>query len=688
MFFKLVARNSKRNRIENGLFFSSLVISIVAFYIVLALPRQDVMLFLAKMESDAVNRLMTLIPIFYGLTLVILFFLIYYASKYQMERRRHEFGVYLMMGMGRGRLFGMLLAEDVRGSGAALILGLPMAVLLSELISLITARLVGMGIVGHQISFSLKAVIWTACGFVLIKLAAFLILSGKIARQEIGALLTDMPKGTKKQRPAQVYAAAMTAGILCLCAAYGMALRGWAWYQIKWMGITVALGFVGTMLLLYGLRFFITMLATRNKKNRRLHVFNFRQIQETVIYHSGTLAVCSMLILASMCCFGAGVAIAGYYGQSEFHVLDYTFSTESTAENGVKEVRERLSDYGLDDQFEELLEMRVGYIRTVEDYDDAYQMDSVMTMLDEMEPSEDRDVLLNNLSYAEYPYLIQLSGYNRLLSAAGLPELELEAGEAAVYMDQEFTNSGRTKMLNQILERKPEVQLDGESYHLTGTLQTTNLVTDRSLTLSFALIVPDEAFAYYTQGDYDTYLNGILNRAVTGKTSLMTAISDMNEKLDQTGLQYESYLQNIGRQLFYMVAASYITIYLAIIFLLIANTVIGVQFLMGQQKQDARYRTLIRLGAGYKLLCKSAGSQINWYFGIPVVVAAISSIFGVRALLVGLLPSRTQGSISEMLLVSGVMILVLCVVEWIYITVVKGAGKRHLLTLIVPEREE
>lgn len=74
MFFKLVVRNSKRDRKSNGLYFSSMIISIIAFYIILSLSHQDIMIFLKKMESDAVDRLFTLIPIFYISTLVILFF--------------------------------------------------------------------------------------------------------------------------------------------------------------------------------------------------------------------------------------------------------------------------------------------------------------------------------------------------------------------------------------------------------------------------------------------------------------------------------------------------------------------------------------------------------------------------------------------------------------------------------------
>src|SRR5699024_5993220 len=106
---------------------------------------------------------------------------------------------------------------------------------------------------------------------------------------------------------------------------------------------------------------------------------------------------------------------------------------------------------------------------------------------------------------------------------------------------------------------RPEVEVGGNTLRLTGKVQTTAVVTDYSITLSFALILPDEAFQYYTQGQYDVYVNGVLDSSVSEKTGLMQAISGMNEKLNETGLNYESYLQNMGRQLFYIVASSYIT---------------------------------------------------------------------------------------------------------------------------------
>lgn len=686
MFYKLISRSSRRNRKENGLFFSSLLVSIIAFYVILALPHQDVMLFLKKMESDAVDKLMTIIPLFYGMTLFILFFLIFYASKFQLERRRHEFGVCLMMGMRRTRLFFMLLAEDLGNSMISLAIGLPAAILLSELVSLITARVVGIGILGHQVSFSLHAVLWTAVGFLLIKCLAFLLLSGRISRQEIGSLLTETPEGTKRQLPTPFYALSVLAGILCLCVAYGMAIQGIAWSDTRTMGLTLASGLIGTFALFWGLRFPMGLAVRLGKRDRKLHVFNFRQIQETVIRRSGILAICSLLILAALCCFGAGTAISRFYGSSGRHVLDYTFEYDENAKN-TETILQSLESHGLDACFENLFEMRVGHIRTTDDVNTAFRMESVMDSLREIPPSEDRDVLLNNLQYTTYPYLISLSGYNRLLAAADLPELELGADEAAVYMDSDFTAGNRLRILDEILENEPEALLGGSPLRLTGKIQTTNLVTDRSITLSFALILPDETFEQYTKGECSVYLNGILDREITTQTSLMPAISEMNGKLDRTGLSYESYLQNMGRQLFYMVAASYITIYLAVIFLIIANTVIGVQFLMSQQKSGRRYRTLIRLGAVYDTLCRSARKQINWYFGIPIAVAAVSSLFGVRALLSGILSSSAKGNLPEMMIVSAAMILVLGVVEYAYMAAVKRSSDRYLLSLMVPERE-
>lgn len=690
MFSNLILRNSRRSRKENSLFFSSLVISIVAFYMILSISTQDVMLFLQKMESDAVDKLLLLIPAFYGMTLGILFFLIYFACKYQFERRRHEFGVYLMLGMRRSKLFGMLLAEDCLTSILALLIGLPVAVVLSEIISLITAKLVGLGIIGHQFSLSWFAIEWTLAGFLAIKLMALLILSGRISRQEIGTLLSQPSNRLQKQMPSMIYGMAVVCGGVMLAASYYMAIQGIAWTRVRMIGLTLLLGLTGTILLFYGMRAFIALIVKKRNGNRELHIFTFRQIQENVIHQSSSMAISSLLILAALCCFGAGVGIVGTNSLSSGHVIDYTFQDHTVEDSSqvLPNIQAALKRNGLDSQFSELFEVKVGNIRTAEDFNNAFSMDAVMDALNNRPQSEDRDILLNNLGCATYPYLICLSDYNHLLELSGKASLKLNEKEAAVYMDSDSTNANRTAMLNEVFAGRPEVRLADDPVYLTGEVQSVNLITDRSITLSFALILPDDVFLHYTQGMYDTYVNAVLSEQTLEGNSLMIAYSGLNEKLNKAGVEYESYLQNMGRQLFYTVASSYITIYLAIVFLVVANTIVGVQFLMSQQKDGHRYQTLIRLGATYKTLCQSARKQITWFMGLPVFVAAVSSLFGVRALFTGILSFRTRGTMSEMLFVAAVMVFMLCVVESIYMRIVKHSSDKYLLTLMQPEREE
>jgi predicted ABC-type transport system involved in lysophospholipase L1 biosynthesis, permease component len=693
MFFKLAMRNSRRSRKENGLFFASLVVSIVAFYIILALSHQDVMIFLRSLESDAVNSLLQIAAVFYVFSLVMLFFLIYYASKYQLERRRHELGMYIMMGMRRSKLFALLMAEDLGSSVVALLIGLPIAILVSEVVSLLTARLVGLGVIGHHVSFSLQAVILTTVGFVAIKLAAFLILSGKLARKQIGDLLVDTPETEKKQLPAPVYGVSAVFGLVALVIAYCQGIGGYSWISVKYMAVTITLGFVGMFLLFFGLRLFIDALARRANGSKPLAVFGFRQIHENVVTKSGTLAISSILILGALCCCGSGVGIC-ISRQNMYHVLDYTFASYGDdAEADSRNIRAKLEEAGVLEDFSDVFDMKLGYIKMGENesHDDAVNVENVISELEKLKASEDRDVLINNMSYMTYPYLIQESAYNKVLEAAGKEPLELGENELALYTD--FFTDYRGGLLNEVLAERPEVDVRGDEYHLIGEVQTTKIVTDSSITLSFGLIVDDDTFARLTNDNYELYVNAILKKDIVDGKGLMKAIMDENEKLD--GIDFESinadcesYLQNIGRNMFYTVAAGYITLYLAVVFLIIANTIIGVQFLMGQRKSGRRYRTLVKLGATYEMLCSSANRQVGWYFGIPVAVAAVSSIFGVRALLTGILSEFMRGRVKQILIIAAVMIILLCVVEYIYMTAVKRSSNRYLMAMMTPERVE
>jgi len=681
MFFDLVKKNSKRNRKENGLFFISLIVSIIAFYIILALENQDVIIFLKTIESDAVNRLLLLTPILYAVSLFILFFLVYFAGKYQLEKRSHELGMYLMLGMRRSRLLFMLLVEEVWNSIISLAIGIPIAVFISEMSSMITAKVVGLGIIGHNFSFSIWAVLWTMVGYFLIRLAALLILSGNIAKKEINQLLSEDQDKKHGVHNRVFTIIKLLLGIILLVIAYVLAIAGGAWTSIMIMGITVTLGLCGTFLLFHGIGIVFETILKKMKNKNGLRVFTFRQLQENVFLKSNSLAVSSLLMLIALCCFGYGVSVSVNSSSKNQSVLHYTFKGEE------QEIKAELNKLQMQDYINEIFDVRIGNLSKYGNKN-SFSSEKLIKAVKKQEDSNDKDILINNLQNFTSTHLISLSGYNSILKLEGKDTMEIGENQVALYNGLEFSSRNAAEILRSVLKEKVKVEIGNEEYELVEELCQDNIVTDRSINISYGLIVSDEVFNRFTNEKYSSYWNAALKDDFVKENGLMQAIRQVNELLNKTNLKYESYLQNMGRQLFYTVAASYTTIYLAIIFLIIANTVIGVQFLMQQQKTGRRYQTIIRLGCNYKDLCKSARQQIKWYFSFPVVVAVIGSIFGIRALFSGIASSEMKLKIGTLIMVAVPIILILCMVEFCYIIAVMRMSDKQIVALMDMKRED
>lgn len=682
MYFKLLRRNSKRSRKENGIYLASLIISIIAFYIILSLENQDVMKFLVTMESDAVDKLMGLIPVLYVMSLVIIFFLVYFATKYQLDRRNHEFGLYLMMGMKRSRLFLLLLAEDFLGSLFALMVGIPLAVLLSEFISLITARLVGLGIIGHQFTISVSAIGWTAAGFLAVKVAAHVVLSGRLVGKEPLSLLKVMGEEKLKPIEEKKVRIRLVEGILFLLPAYGMAVTGISWMGILGMGVTLLFGVAGTFLLFQGISLILGKRASRRRKAKGLDTFTFRQLQENVCLRSGSMAAASLLMVAAICCLGFGVSMMWSNEEERSYSVDFTFQGEED------EVRNVWNQPELKEKVDVLFELRTGlfysgeaYYEEGEEIAHTFDASEFLEAAEKLKKSKERDILVNNLGYfvRDMPYLIAESGYNEILRIKGEEPLELGEGEIAIYEDPDFSTEKLQLLMEDILESSPQIVLDGEVYSVRPGVYTDNIVTDRSISLSMALIVRDEDFLRLRDGDRgSSFWNVKLREDYIAKKGQMQAISEVNELLKDCPLEYESYLQNMGRQLFYAVAASYTTIYLAVIFFVISNTVLAVQFLMQQKKTGRRYQTLAVLGASDKRIYRSSSVQVKWYFGLPVAVAVASGIVGVASLCSSVTPSAFAERIGTLFLGALVVTGIIVVVECFYIKAVKKLNYRYI----------
>ena len=672
MFFKQVRRNAARNRKGNSLFFGSLVIAIVAFYTLLSLNEQDVMRFLASIESDAVRKLLMLVPFVYVVSLFFVFFLVYFACKYQMDSRHREFGMYLMLGMKRSRLFLMLFSETLWSSLVSLLIGLPVAFFLTEGISLVTAKLVGLGIVGHRISFSANAVLWTICGFVIVQLFSMLILCIPLWKAEPAKLLSS--DSSQKQAPASAGKSTIFffLGTLLLLTAYYFGISKLSSTNFSaLMGnvfILLASGVLGTFFLFRGLGGFMGKLISRkNRNNAGLATFTGRQVQENVLFQHKTLAVSSLLLLIALSCISYGIAM-GVGRTTDSRSTDFSvMGTESDISAVIKapEISKMIAT-----SYPVYLSMAKA----------KFDTSGVIDALKKVPESN------NIVRGFHLEYVLSETSYNNMMSAMGKKKIDLSGNKAALYstMPGEFSNFYGP--LGQALKGKVALRINGKTYSLLPELYYDNIVADRSITLYTALIVPDEVYQKIATDTKPFCTNIHLKKSLTDELGLMQAIQKMDGCLTKTGLEYDSYLGGIGRNLFYTVAASYLTIYLGVLFLLISNTVIGLKYLIQQRQNKHRYITLLMLGADTEELCRSAEKQIRMFFALVLSVSVCNSIVAIFCMFTNLTRLPVGTSMTTVGTLAAIALSAFIVTEIIYIIIVRRTACREIRMLKVTDR--
>lgn len=670
MFFNFIRRNSRKIRKENGLYFASLIVSIIAFYVILSLEEQDVMRYLKTIESEAVSQLILLIPVLYGVSLLFVFFLVYFANRYQLKQRSHELGLYMMMGMKQSKLFFIMMGEVVWNSLVSLCIGLPIALFLTEIINLTTSRLVGLGIIGHSFHLSWKGIILTIIGFFLVQLLAMLKLSYTMSRKEPLELLhenkeeSQMTMTPKWRNISLLSGATLLVGAIFLGISYTMAILYFREFNYRIFALIILVGLIGTFILFRGLGSLIGVYVKKKGSSAKgLSMFTARQLQENVLNQWSSLAVSSLLILMAVVCFAFGTSNALTQEGTAAHTIDYTFnSTKKEAEAVVqsKEIAPYVNTlYGMKIQsfYEASKKATSNY---------QFSWEGLIDDISATAPSESKDVLLNNFSTVGSSYFISLASYNKMLQTAGKKPFTLAEDEVALYSSDATGPS--YKLLKEVLKNKPSIEIAKQNYSLAPNLYMDHIVADKEITLMYALIIPDQLFdAYFANSD--TWLwNMTLKDDFVQEKGLMQAMLKVNQLLQTKDIQFESYLASMGRQLFYIVAATYVTFYLGLMFLLIANTVLGLNFLMQQRSTRHRYETLMILGANVSAICQSARKQIWTYFILAISVAMISSIFGIWALVTAL--PNIEFSMRNIIVIGLVMLLFIGI-EVIYIRMIQ-----------------
>lgn len=673
MFFNQAWRNAAKNRKGNSLFFGSLEIAVIAFYTLLSLGEQDVMRFLGRIESNAVHKLLTLIPVVYIVSLFFVFFLVYFAYSYQLDDRRKEFGLYLILGMKRSRLLAMLLCETLCNSLISLLIGLPAALFLTEAISLTTAKAIGLGIIEHKVSLSPNAIIWTICGFIAVQLISMLIICVRFGRTEPSDFMRSASTDKQTVISNKKSTLCFVLGIVLLITAYVLGILYLKNFDFTLL-LLLASGAGGTFLLYRGLGGYIgNRIQRKAPGNSGLATFTGRQIQENVLHQYKALAVSSLLLLMALSCISYGIGMVAGSGFAESRTTDFSIQGTESEVSAVLLNNEEIKSM-----------TQTAYPFYLSRLNTHCNTDNLVKALEKLPESSLRDNIIVNISDC-CEYILSESSYNNLLIAIGKRPILLKDNQAALYSSMNRSGSFFS-VLDEALKHNVTVEINGTGYELLPDLYHDNIVADRAITLYAAIILPDRLYNELASDTEPFCWNIHLAESLTDELGLMQAIEKMDLQLSGCSLKYESFLGGIGRNLFYTVAASYLTIYLGVLFLIISNTVIGLKYLIHQRKNKHRYITLLMLGADTDSLCQSTKKQIQAFFSMAMCVAVFNSVFAIFSMFTSFAKLPDNVSIIIVVILTSAALLLFIMTEIIYVNIVKHYACLEVRKLNVTDR--
>ncbi|WP_201786581.1 ABC transporter permease [Clostridium tepidiprofundi] len=512
------------------------------------------------------------------------------------------------------------------------------------------------------------------------QLLAVFILSLKMSKKEPVNLLNEQKEKVQKILSSTWGWVSLLLGAVFLCTAYILAILYLRNLGVRMFALILFVGISGTFMLFCGLGSLIgRWIRRKSSSSTGLFTFTGRQLQENVLHQWSSLAISSLLILLAMLCFAYGISTSLARGGSSARTVDFTF------EGSKKEIVSVLESSKLKPYVEGYYPMKLSNFEACcgemseNTTSHTFSWGGLKKSISREKNSKEKENLLRNL-YT--PYLISLSSYNTLLKFTNKSPIVLGDSEVAMYSNEEFSYSH--DLLRKALECNSTISIDKKQYILKSTLYTSNLVADRAITISYGLIVPDDMYNRLIGDSKESLLwNMILDSDFVREKGLMQAMQQVDELLSTSDLKYESYLASMGRQLFYIVAGSYITLYLGVMFLIIGNTVLGLKFLMQQRSTRHRYVTLSMLGASVKSLCSSARIQIWWYFGLVISIALISSIFGIWSMLGSFLriPRTSNLNINTITLMVVITLIVFIVFELCYIWMIQRKSDEEIKKL-------
>ncbi|MDR0513996.1 MAG: ABC transporter permease [Coriobacteriaceae bacterium] len=649
MYAKLAFRSVRRSLRDFAIYFFTLAFGACVFYAFNSIADQQAVLTLSERQMQVIGMLESLIQMVTVFLAVVFGFLVLYANRYLIRRRKKEFAIFLSLGMSRGHISRIIVMETVLVGLGALVAGLVLGYLLSQVLLLVTALLFETEVAGFALFFSPGAAAFTLGCFIIIFVCVLVFNIVTVSRYKlIDLLLAGQMSESPKLRRLSAAIVLFVVSLAMIGVSYWLLIdNGMLDFGNQFIASTL-LVCTGTVLFFFSLAGFLLRLVQGSKGLylRGLNMFTLRQLSSKVNSAFLSISLVCMVLFCALTAMCIGFStVTSFNGMLEkntrfdaSYVANYGVGQMPGEEQTIVERQAQADGY----------DMARAFARHVESWDSLVGssvqidlFDAGITLGDLLDVSGYRFsgayAEIEGTRLRETPVdVITLSRFNALRASLGEAPASLAADEFAVWCDMDdfqglyegfFRQGGVLEVFGTTLRPQGKEAFDtlvatGQAGGNSGVLVVPDAVVPAGTSPSKSVLnikfngareTIDPLFTAAVAAAYgNAYYNGTVNDLNKG---------DYGWPFISGSSAQDYYEQNNSLT----AVISYLAIYIGLILLITCAAILALQQLTQAADNAQRYALLGKIGTDKRMVNGALFWQTVIYFVFPLVLALAHS---------------------------------------------------------------
>ena len=256
--------------------------------------------------------------------------------------------------------------------------------------------------------------------------------------------------------------------------------------------------------------------------------------------------------------------------------------------------------------------------------------------------------------------VIKVSDYNKIAELYGQEQYSLNDDEYIVLCD--FDNM--KELRNQALKENATIQINGKTLHAKYNECKSGFIKMSTSHVNTGIILVSDNFELKEEWKEEQFLVANYNAKTDEEKEEIEKIfveaenNTLLNNLDQKGIELDGMtkisLMEASKGLATIII--FIAIYLGVIFLIASSAILALKQLTESSDNKQRYTILRKIGCDEKMINQSLFRQIFIFFMLPLALAIIHSIFGIKFILSMLAALASPSDLLPSVIVTAVII--------------------------------